>query len=342
MFNKPVNLVFEGGGALGIAYLGVLHYLYQNNIFQNVKRVAGTSAGAITACITSFNLPFGEIKKLVDTLDFKKVPEKDTNPDLNKIPAPILDEFEKIFPDFECVYRLIKNYGWYSSEYFYNWIQKQIESQFDHTKKLPPYTFADFKNSYIHNGNRPFIDLYIIGTDLSYRSSKIFSYETTPDMEVAEAVRISMSIPLFFEAIKTNEDTTAKYCSTNVFCDGGLMWNYPINIFDSMLFNENNMPGINYQTLGARFLYKIKYYEINSLINFVKNLHLSQLNIQQDIFNHSPQDIQRSIQIFTGDISPVDFDISTGDETYHFLYNQGYKAAKIYFDNIMYSRHIRG
>lgn len=133
MFNKPVNLVFEGGGALGIAYLGVLHYLYQNNILQNVKRVAGTSAGAITACITSFNLP-----------------------------------------------------------------------------------------------------------------------------------------------------------------------------------------------------YKIKYYEINSLINFVKNLHLSQLNIQQDILNHSPQDIQRSIQIFTGNISPVDFDISTGDETYYFLYNQGYKAAKIY------------
>lgn len=341
MLDKPTNLVFEGGGALGIAYLGVLHYLYQNNIFQNVKRVAGTSAGAITACITSFNLPFKEIKNIVDTLDFKKVPEKDINSDLTKIPLPVLNEFEKIFPDFECVYRLIKNYGWYSSEYFYNWIRKQIESQFDHTKKLPPYTFADFKNPYIHNGNRPFLDLYIVGTDLSYRSSKIFSYETTPDIEVAEAVRISMSIPLFFEAIKMDEDVTEKHCSTNVFCDGGLMWNYPINIFDSKFFNKNNVSGINYQTLGARFLYKMKYYSINSLLGFVKNLHLSQLRIQQDIFNHSPQDIQRSIQVFTGDISPVDFDISTGDNTYQFLYNQGYKAAKVYFDNIMLQRHIR-
>lgn len=336
MLNKPTNLVFEGGGALGIAYLGVLHYLYQYNILQNVKRVAGTSAGAITACITSFNLPFTEIKNLVDTLDYNKIPEKDIPTNLNKIPSAILNEFEKIFPDFECVYRLVKNYGWYSSEYFYNWMQKQIEGQFDHSKKLPPYTFADFKNSSIHNENRPFLDLYIIGTDLSYRSSQIFSYETTPDMEVAEAVRISMSIPLFFEAVKLNENKIEKYHSPNVFCDGGVLWNYPINIFDSMLFNENNKSGTNSQTIGAKFFHKIKYYEINNLLNFVKNLHLSQLQIQQDIFNRSPQDIVRSIQIFTGNVSPIDFNITTGDNTYHFLYNQGYKAAKTYFQNRMH------
>lgn len=333
MSNKPVNLVFEGGGALGIAYLGVLHYLDQNGLLQNVRRAAGTSAGAITACITSFNLPFEETKRLADTLDFKKIPEKDINSDLNKIPLPILNELEKIFPDFDCVYRLIKNYGWYSSEYFYKWIQKQIEAQFDTTKKLPPYTFADFKNPYIHKKNRAFHDLYVIGTNLSYRSSNVFSYETTPNMEVAEAVRISMSIPLFFEAIRMHKDAIVGYPSPSIFCDGGVLWNYPISIFDSPYFNKNNILGINYETLGARFLYEIKYHEINNIIDFIKNLYLSQLNIQKDTFNNNPENVQRSIQISTGDISSINFGISPGDTTYNFLYGQGYKATKIYFDN---------
>jgi len=42
----------------------------------------------------------------------------------------------------------------------------------------------------------------ITGTDISNRTVRVFSLESTPDMEVALAVRISMSIPLFFTAAK--------------------------------------------------------------------------------------------------------------------------------------------
>lgn len=335
MFSKPTNLVFEGGGVLGIAYLGVLQYLFENHLLQNLKRTAGTSAGAITACITSFNLPFEETKKLVDTLDYRQVPEKGESPDLFKIPKSQRNELDAVFGDLDGLYRLVKNFGWYSSEYFYRWIKKQIGQQFDHTKKLPPYTFSDFRNPQIHKENRPFHDLYVIGTDLSYRSSQIFSYETTPTVEVAEAVRISMSIPLFFEAMKLNGDTI-KDSSANVYCDGGLMWNYPINIFDSMTFQDDRMPELTDQTLGVRFLHKMKYHNIDTLLDYIQSIYLSQLNIQQDVFNHSPQDRARSIQIDTGDISPIDFNISTGDQTYDFLYYQGYNSAQIYFQDKMY------
>jgi NTE family protein len=332
MYERPSNLVFEGGGVLGIAYLGVLQYLTQNDILMNLKRVAGTSAGAITACITSFNLPFTETKKIADTLDFRKVPGKDPFPDLLKLSKPAWNELEKIFGDLDCVYRLLNNYGWFSTEYFYHWIKKQIESQFDPFKKLPPYTFADFKNPYIHKENRPFFDLYVIGTDLSYRSSRIFSCETTPDMEVAEAVRISMSIPLFFEAIELDEDYFIKDGAPNIYCDGGVMWNYPINIFDSITFEDRNAPALYNQTLGARFLSRTKYHEINNLLDYIKNLYHSQMRIQQDIFDNSPEDQARSIQIDPGDVSAIDFDISIGDETYKFLYSQGYQAARSFFE----------
>jgi len=45
------NLVFEGGGIKGIAYAGALEVLEKENILSDIKRVAGTSAGAITATL---------------------------------------------------------------------------------------------------------------------------------------------------------------------------------------------------------------------------------------------------------------------------------------------------
>lgn len=330
---KINNLVFEGGGVLGIAYLGVLDFLYNYGILQGVRRVAGTSAGAITSCITSFSLPFDESKKMADTLDYRKIPQKSQYSTLEELPTDFKENFENIFGNIDCVYRLIKNYGWYSSEYFYEWIKEQIESQFDTNKKLPPYTFEDFKNTSIHKDKRPFLDLYIIGTDISTNSSKIFSYETTPLIEVANAVRISMSIPIFFESIKISEDESSQKSTTHIFSDGGVMRNYPISIFDSRYFMDKMINGINIQTLGARFKSHSKYSEINSLTEYIENLIKSYMNIQQDMYNHNPKDILRSIKIETNDISFTDFNISPDDEKYNFLYQQGYKATKNYFQN---------
>ena len=38
------NLVFEGGGVKGIAYVGALDILKEKEIIQNIERVGGTSA----------------------------------------------------------------------------------------------------------------------------------------------------------------------------------------------------------------------------------------------------------------------------------------------------------
>lgn len=333
MYYPINNLVFEGGGILGIAYLGVLNYLSQAGILQNVRRVAGTSAGAVTACLTSFNLPFGDIQRMVDTLDFRKIPGKEKPPGLENLPDIVKKEVEKYFGDIDCLYRLFTKYGWYSSQYFYDWLKKQIADQFDSSKKGPPYTFADFRNPYLHKNNRPFRDLYIIGTDISHKASRVFSYETTPSMEVAEAVRISISIPLFFEAITIENQEFNPYHLPSVFSDGGVMRNYPINLFDQANYRDKVMYGVNAQTLGARFNSQVHYSKIHNLIDFVKNLFLSYLSIQQDVYNNSPEDRARSIQINTKEISPVNFNITPHDETYHFLYQEGYHAAYRYFQN---------
>lgn len=335
MSNNYKNLVFEGGGVLGIAYLGVLNFFSDQGILPNIKRAAGTSAGAITACLTSFALPFNEMKQMADRLDYTRIPQKGSNPDLDLIPNALKRQIEKILGDLDCIYRLLTDYGWYSSEYFYNWIRAQIASQFNSTKKLPPYTFEDFRNPYLHINQRPFLDLYIIGTDISTTSSKIFCYETTPHMEVAEAVRISMTIPLFFESITVDKNGGSEDTTSHIFADGGIMRNYPIGIFDYDYFNDVMVDGFNVQTLGARFKSDVEYSEIKNFIDYIENLLKSFQRVQQDIYSHSPQDILRSIEIDTKNVSFINFDIKPGDDTYNFLYQQGYNAAKNYFERKM-------
>jgi len=45
------NLVFEGGGVKGIAYVGAMEVLEEKGILGDVRRVGGTSAGAINAVL---------------------------------------------------------------------------------------------------------------------------------------------------------------------------------------------------------------------------------------------------------------------------------------------------
>ena len=129
------------------------------------------------------------------------------------------------------------------------------------------YAFADFKDSSIHKNNREFLDLHIIGTDMTSRATRTFCYETTPDMEVAEAVRISMSIPFFFESIKIDNKFNEASKQTHVYSDGGVVRNYPLNIFDSPVYGECfNEEGVNLETLGARFAPVDEEKPINNLI----------------------------------------------------------------------------
>jgi NTE family protein len=321
MHHNIKNLVFEGGGILSIAYLGALDYLDEIDILPNIEKVAGSSSGALIACLTCFNTSITDIKKMASTLDHNKIIQNKPLP-LRNLGDAFKKEFEHLFGNINFIYRLINNYGLYSTDYIYNWTKKIIEDQFDKKQKKPPYTFADFKNNSIHRNNIDFKDLYIVGTDISSKSSVVFSYETTPNMEVAQAIRISMAIPLLFEAVKI-ENQNKNVATNYIFADGGIMRNYPINLFDHN--------GINYNTLGMMVTNKTKYRETKNLIGYISNLFITLIKTQEDIYNNDKHNQMRTININTCGISSLDFDISIADQ--QFLYKQGYEAALDYFDN---------
>ena len=66
------NLVFEGGGVKGIAYVGALQVLEEKGILPNIVRVGGTSAGAINAVLVGLNYTPAETQQILNKMNFEK------------------------------------------------------------------------------------------------------------------------------------------------------------------------------------------------------------------------------------------------------------------------------
>jgi len=217
------NLVFEGGGTRGIAYLGVMKVLKRKGILQKIGRIGGTSAGAINALLLGLNYSNKELKTLLMDLNFKI----------------FLDDSPGFIRDIK---RLKNEFGWYKGDRFHNWIKDKVNEKTGN----PNSTFKDiYDKKKVHK----FKDIYFIGANISTGFAEVYSYEDTPLMKVADAVRISMSIPLFFAAIRKNEG--------DVCVDGGLINNYPIKLFDREKYVSLNRRKTKYYEKYNRTLRKI-------------------------------------------------------------------------------------
>src|SRR5437870_13873229 len=70
-------LVFEGGGIKGLAYIGVLQALEEKNLLKDVKWVAGSSVGAMTALMVALGYTQSQITTEFGNMDFSKFKDHD-------------------------------------------------------------------------------------------------------------------------------------------------------------------------------------------------------------------------------------------------------------------------
>ena len=313
------NLVFKGGGVRGIAYIGALEVLEEQGVMDGIDRVAGTSSGAIAATLLSFRKNIPDTLALFNSLDLSKVPQKAANGNGRNI---------VLLKNSANYSRLFENFGWYSSEYFQEWMGDVIA---EHCRGNRRATFSDMQQF----GYR---DLHIVATNLSRRRAEEFSVLTTPDVAVADAVRMSMSIPLFFEALRFDGK---RFGSGDYYVDGGLFNNYPIHIFDKPHFaSESRLyrDGINWETLGL-FLFpnqlngdKIPA-EPDNLWEFM-DLTIRSIYDSHQLANlvESVVDKKRTIRIDDCGISSTRFDLSPHSIEYRCLYEAGRKAAHSFFE----------
>lgn len=313
------NLVFKGGGVRGIAYMGAIEVLEELKVLDQIQRVAGTSSGAIAATLVSFRKTSKETRDLFNTLDLKKVPQRAVNGNSRNI---------ILLKNSENYTRLFEKFGWYSSEYFHQWLKSLIAQQCQGNSKA---TFADFKK-------QGFRDLYIVASNISRHRAEVFSAEKTPDVAVADAVRMSMSIPLFFEALRFNGKRIGQ--SGDYFVDGGLFNNYPIHVFDQPEYAKGNhlyRDGINWETLGL-FLFPSKLHDtglVEQPQNLWEFLYLTVRSIydshQVSNLAENVADKKRTIEISDCGISATQFDLHPESEEYQILYNSGRNATEKYF-----------
>lgn len=319
------NLVFEGGGVKGIAYGGALQGLEDRGILDSIVRVGGTSAGAINAVLLACGYTLDETLHELEQLDFKK----------------FLDDSFGVVRDFK---RLKNQYGWYRGDAFKDWIGDLIKRKTGSRN----IAFKQFQQ-------RGFLDLHLIGTNLSTRYAEVFSAETTPKLRIIDAVRISMSIPLYFTAVRRPKK--------GLYVDGGLSNNYPIKLFDRFECVEpgnkrrhavvpkyyaalNKGMGhspqrrvYNKETLGFRLddkdeieifrnRRKPKQNDIDGFFGYTEALVKSVLNVQNNQHLHS-DDWQRTVYIDTLRVKTTDFDIS--DKKKKELVDSGKKGIDAYF-----------
>src|SRR5258707_4993407 len=198
---QKVALVFEGGGALGFAHIGVIQWMEEHHI--PVDYVAGTSMGGLVGGLYASGMSAQEISNFVGGINWTAVLS-------GQVPFPALSyrrkEDKLAFPN-----RL--EFGLKHGISFPNGLNSGSAVGLLLDEKMLPY--YDMKN---------FDDLPIpfrcVATDMTTGKEHIFK-----DGSLSQAMRSTMSIPGAFAPVEHG---------TQVFSDGAAVNNLPVDVARTM------------------------------------------------------------------------------------------------------------
>ncbi|MEO0897333.1 MAG: patatin-like phospholipase family protein [Bacteroidota bacterium] len=297
MIHSISNLVFEGGGVRGIAYGGAIEAWAKADLLSHIKGVAGTSAGAITACAVALKYSAVEISNIIAHMDLASFEDKDRE------------------------FRRMKDFGLYEGEVFLAWIGELIANSTIGQGK----TDLTFEELVARKG----MDLKVYATDLFTQSLKEFSVHTTPSVPIAEAVRASMSIPLYFDAWKFSNNNP----DDHFYVDGGVMYNFPIGAFDKPEEGKPNTETLGFNLMNLSGQEVFTPFEHGDFGKYTKSLLNTLLYTQIVALEKSVTDSNRTVTIDHLGVGATDFEIdratknkllqSGWDITVAFLQKQG-------------------
>ena len=208
------DLVLEGGGVKGVGLVGAADQLMRSG--YTVERAAGTSAGSIVAAFLAAGLNADQLTEVMDCLQYERVPDRGP-PGL-----PMVSEG----------FSLLRNGGAYEGEYVRDFV-------FEKLKSFGVSTFGDLR--WTDGGADPNLSdnrqykLVVMATDVTRGRLLRLPWDypllnLDPDEQiVADAVRASMSIPLFFDPVLIRDGKTGE---ATTLVDGGVLSNFPVEIFD--------------------------------------------------------------------------------------------------------------
>ena len=199
---QSVGVVLSGGGAKGMAHIGVIRVLEENNI--PIDYIAGTSIGAIVAGLYAAGYSTEEMEELFKSDDFY----------------------------FWSTGKIQKDYRYYFKmpEEDPSWIDIRLEKKNEKVKLLPPTNFIpaeqmDFAYMELlaatnaaskYNFDSLMVPFFCVATDVNKSEPVVLR---TGDLGIA--IRASMTVPFYFKPVKIDGA---------LLFDGGIVNNFPTDI----------------------------------------------------------------------------------------------------------------
>ena len=253
------DLVFEGGGAKGMAFAGALQVFADAG--HEHRRVVGTSAGAITAMLTGAGYTPAQLATECTKTDAAGNPlfasfmdppaESDFSQDIiagcetltlmKNAGFPFSGVFENVEEKIIKALLHIELYrelfsfnecgGFYAGDAALEWFRERLVAK----GMAADITWADFAKK---TGK----DVSVVTTDVIDKESVVLNARTAPNVPVAESVRMSMSIPFVwremiwkpewgtYRLLGANGQITERQKAGNIFVDGGVLSNFPLRL----------------------------------------------------------------------------------------------------------------
>ncbi|NJK69162.1 MAG: patatin-like phospholipase family protein [Microcoleus sp. CSU_2_2] len=334
--------VFEGGGVRGVAFLGALRCCSDLGI--RWRKLAGTSAGAITAAMLATDLSIDDLENILGQLDYSTFLTQKSSPlIINGDPADDLQS-----PAWTLFFLTVsRQMGEYSSLPFRQWLETTLAQGHLHT-------FADVKKVegselkvVISNLSRG--QMLVLPDDLKLHESpdsgplfKQLRLGSAEEFSVAEAVRLSMSIPLFFEPGKLGND---------LIVDGGILSNFPLWIYDTQSVGINDKQSVGstpaiprWFTFGFRLVDTgiEQQVNINSPVSILGAMFRTMMKAR-DRYHQREMDKGRviNIDVTQAEVTTTDFNLDADRKAK--LYRLGYLSTKRFFlsDNFSWEKHLK-
>lgn len=262
------DLVFEGGGAKGMVFVGALEeFLRRGN---RTGRLLGTSAGAIAAALLAVDYSADEIqaalseeadgKNIITT--FMSTPGGFSDDEIarsamvsyfSEINIPLVPESVErridsalinalmMHPSYRHLFSFVERGGWYSADNFMSWMARKLDTG---TFRGEPRAFSGMTLGECFDAGG--VHLTLIGSDTTAGQLLVLNHITAPELPLIWAVRMSMSVPLLWQEVVWQPEWGAyrgRDITGHCVVDGGLLSSFPIELFVSDLAHVTAVMG---------------------------------------------------------------------------------------------------
>lgn len=185
----PRRLVFAGGGTRCLVFVEALIILEAAGVLERVDEYWGTSAGAFLATVMALSDSVSSVRDFMYATDYIKFRDIDVNNLLNINKSWGLDNGDSLIAEIERILELVK-------------------------PGASAYLMSDIPN------------LTAVIANLSTHEIILCSAKTHPNLRVVDAIRASMSLPIFFRPYIHKE-------TGHIWIDGAVGANFPWGLLSS-------------------------------------------------------------------------------------------------------------